>query len=100
MININDEISNPLTAELRTIKKNPTLFGTFVSSGRNVNIKRIPEGNYLLMLFEDINQDEKYTPGQLQPYRPSEPFYHYPDTIKIRANWDIHIDDISMDISR
>ena len=100
VLNINDEISKPLTAELRTIKKNPTSFGTFVSLGRNVDIKRIPEGNYLLMLFEDINQDEKYTPGQLQPYRPSEPFYHYPDTIKIRANWDIHIDNISMDISR
>ena len=56
----------------------------------------MPEGRYLLMFFQDINNDNRISSGNLDPYRPSEWFYSYPDTINIRANWDIELNDIKL----
>ena len=50
----------------------------------------------MLMFFQDINDDNKISPGNLNPYRPSEWFYFYPDTINIRANWDMELNDIKL----
>ena len=47
------------------------------------------------MIFEDRDQDHKYTYGKAAPYSPSESFLMIPDTLEIRANWDIDLAAIS-----
>jgi len=48
----------------------------------------LPEGQYLLNGFWDLNGDGIYTFGDLFPFSYSEPFFVYPDTIKVRKRWE------------
>ena len=98
MLNLPDYLPHILTAELTEMKKEHSALGTYVISDGKINIQRIPEGNYSLMLFKDKDNNKKYSSGQIQPYYSSEWFYNYPDTIKIRANWEIQMDNIILDL--
>tara|TARA_B100000029_G_scaffold387082_1_gene383030 strand:+ start:1148 stop:2818 length:1671 start_codon:yes stop_codon:yes gene_type:complete len=98
ILNLPDYIPHILTAELTEMKKEHSVLGTYVISDGKINIQRIPEGNYSLMLFKDKDNNKKYSPGQIQPYFSSEWFYNYPDTIKIRSNWEIQMDNIILDL--
>ena len=44
-------------------------------------------GNYRLSAFRDKDRNGKYSKGQLKPFRFSERFYFYPDTILVRSRW-------------
>ena len=98
MLNLPGYLPHILTAELTEMKKEHSVLGTYVISDGKINIQRIPEGNYSLMLFKDKDNNKKYSSGQIQPYYSSEWFYNYPDTIKIRANWEIQMDNIILDL--
>ena len=52
------------------------------------------EGLYQLMIFEDVDKSTKYSHGSLSPYKPSEWFMYYADSIQIRNNWDLELDPI------
>ena len=52
------------------------------------------EGIYQLMIFEDIDKSTKYSYGSLSPYKPSEWFMYYTDSIQVRNNWDLELDPI------
>jgi hypothetical protein len=56
----------------------------------------VPEGNYSLMFFQDSDSNMQYSHGRIDPYRTAEWFYHYPDTVKIRTNWDIELQEIDL----
>ncbi|MBI4429344.1 MAG: Ig-like domain-containing protein [Ignavibacteriales bacterium] len=49
----------------------------------------IREGRYVLTAFRDSNENKSYDPGKPFPYRMSERFSVYPDTLKLRARWPI-----------
>lgn len=53
-------------------------------------------GVYLINGFRDENGDGKYTYGNVCPYIPSERFFYYPDSIKIRSKWPNEGNDIIM----
>lgn len=48
----------------------------------------LPEGQYLLSGFRDLNGDGRYSFGDLFPFSYSEPFFVNPDTIKVRKRWE------------
>ena len=48
------------------------------------------------MFFQDMDEDNQISSGVLDPYQPSEWFYYYPDTIKIRSNWELELDQITL----
>ena len=96
-INSIGERSDDFIAKLTKFEKEQTVFRTLVNSKGAFNMERLPEGDYSLMFFQDIDKNGKYTPGNISPYRPSEWFYNYPDTVKIRANWELELDTIIMD---
>ncbi|HCA80917.1 MAG TPA: hypothetical protein DEP53_14405 [Bacteroidetes bacterium] len=50
-------------------------------------LKDIPEGKYLLRAYRDRNGNDRFDPGRLFPYKPSERFTQYADTLKVRARW-------------
>ena len=53
--------------------------------------EEIPEGEYLITIFNDINNDEQYNFGKVKPFETAEWFYVLSDTIEIRGNWDIEL---------
>ena len=48
------------------------------------------------MFFQDSDNNMQYSHGRIDPYRPAEWFYYYPDTVKIRSNWDIELQEIKL----
>ena len=60
-------------------------------------LSKIEEGNYRLSAFFDKDSNSIYTNGSLFPYRPAEWFNFYEDTIKIRGNWDLELDNIKIE---
>ena len=55
------------------------------------NINYIHPGVYQLRVFEDLNNDNKWTPGVVNKNKLSEFVYMYPDLIKIKPNWELEI---------
>jgi hypothetical protein len=55
----------------------------------NFSFPHLTEGQYVLEAFRDKDGDGRYTFGKTYPYRPSERFAVYPDTIKVRARWPV-----------
>jgi hypothetical protein len=49
----------------------------------------LEEGQYILNAFLDKNGSGLYDYGKVFPYRPSEKFVFYPDTVKVRARWPV-----------
>ena len=77
--------------ELIALKKAPEIFHSTVNSGLQFQFKNIPEGPYRLTIILDRDQNGEYSYGSVQPYQPSGWFYMHPDTLDIRANWDIDV---------
>ena len=71
-------------------------YRTVVDSIGTFNMKKIAEGNYSLFIYNDSDSSDTYSYGKIDPYSVSEEYYSYPDTIKIRANWDLEIDQINL----
>jgi hypothetical protein len=50
-------------------------------------LERLVEGKYTVAGFRDADSNGVYTYGSPFPFRPSERFAVYPDTLKVRARW-------------
>ena len=50
---------------------------------------RLPEGKYVFRAFRDADGSGAYTYGRPFPYRPSERFASFPDTVRVRARWEV-----------
>ena len=59
-------------------------------------MNELPEGNYRLLFFQDSDGNNQYSHGKVQPYISSEWFYEYSDTVKIRTNWDMELNQINL----
>ena len=70
---------------------------SFVNSEKKIVFEEIPEGEYLITIFNDINNDEQYNFGKVKPFEPAEWFYVLSDTIEIRGNWDIELPIINIE---
>lgn len=44
-------------------------------------------GKYILDCYRDSDGNGKYSYGKPFPFKPSEPFVVYPDTVKVRSRW-------------
>ena len=93
----NKDSSKDLVAKLTKMESDQSTFRILVNSEGMFNIDRLPEGNYSLLFFKDLDNNEKYSSGNISPYKVAEWFYDYPDTVKIRANWELELDTIIMD---
>ncbi len=52
-------------------------------------VRNLEEGKYVLSAFRDSDRNGKYSFGKAHPFKPSETFEFYPDTIKLRARWPV-----------
>ena len=80
---------NSIGVEIENIENKEHKKVSFVNSENEVIFDHIPEGKYIITIFNDIDNDKKYSFGMAKPFIPAEWFYIIPDTIEIRGNWDI-----------
>ena len=52
------------------------------------SIDWLPEGQYQIGAFLDLDSNKRYTPGRLFPFQFSEPFMVNEDTIRVRKRWE------------
>jgi len=81
----------PFVGEIRAVEKPSQMYTSVVNSQARIAFSDIPEGAYTLMLYEDRDRNETYTFGKAFPFMPGEWFMTYPDTVEIRANWEIEL---------
>lgn len=53
------------------------------------SMNRLVEGKYVLDAFRDRDSSRDFSYGTVRPFAPSERFAVYPDTIKVRARWNV-----------
>ncbi|MBI5731531.1 MAG: Ig-like domain-containing protein [Ignavibacteriales bacterium] len=58
-------------------------------SKKNFDFKKVIPGKYLAWSFKDKNKNGKYDFGTISPFKLSEEFKFYPDTLNLRARWPI-----------
>ena len=96
IINSHHNSNSSIIAELIKMEKAYPVFRSVVNSEGSTTMNNVPEGNYSLMFFQDSDSNMQYSHGRIDPYRTAEWFYHYPDTVKIRTNWDIELQEIDL----
>lgn len=60
-----------------------------VNSHGNFGFHKLPAQFWLLTAYQDRDSNGRYSYGRALPFQPSEPFIIYPDTVEVRANWDL-----------
>ena len=85
-----------LYSMLIKMEKAYPVFRSVVNSNGITNMNNIPEGNYSLMFFQDSDNNMQYSHGTIGSYHPSEWFYDYQDTVIIRSNWDMELEEINL----
>ena len=96
IINSNADSNKSIVAELIKMEKPSPVFRSVVNSNGITNMNNIPEGNYSLMFFQDSDNNMQYSHGTIGSYHPSEWFYDYQDTVIIRSNWDMELEEINL----
>ena len=81
-----DEAKNP-KLELKNIEKKDLKYSTSILSNGQFNFERIIPGKYLLFAYYDTDSSNTYSFGSVNPFKESEPFSFYPDTLNLRARW-------------
>lgn len=61
----------------------------FMRKGGVFVMRDLPEGRYVLDLFQDSDSSGTFSPGRPFPFRPAEPFMVHPDTLRVRARWGV-----------
>ena len=73
-------------------------FYSNVDENGNFYFDLIPQGDYELKIFDDIDKNMRYSYGNIVLDKSSEWFFYYPDTLKVRGNWDLELGDIEVDL--
>jgi hypothetical protein len=74
---------------LQSLEKEKKVYKEKVDSKKNYNINKVLPGKYLLWSFKDRNNNGNYDIGKIKPFRYSEEFTFYPDTLNLRARWPV-----------
>jgi len=90
-------ISKNFVAEINHVENSQWKFKSVVNSAGHFEFFEVPEGKYTISIFEDRDKNFSYSFGKAYPFQPSEWFYEQPDSIEIRANWDIELSPILLE---
>jgi len=62
-------------------------YKTKTKEDKSFKLDNLKEGRYTLFLFNDADSNSVYTNCKINPYKRSEKFYYFPDTLKVKASW-------------
>ena len=88
--NINGNYILPVVIELRNEDNS---FKTELFFDGKFKIDNVISGTYQLFAYQDRNNNNILDTGNLQDDANSEKFYVYPDSLILRANWELEIED-------
>lgn len=78
--------SNPYVV-LQSVDNSGKVYGKYLQRGSKFEFDRVFPGKYLLWCFLDRDSSRTYDRGIPYPFKPSEDFSFYPDTLNLRARW-------------
>ena len=81
-----DESKNPKLV-LKNLEKEKLEYATPVAQNGLFNFDRIIPGKYTLFSYYDSDSSNTYSFGNVTPFKKSEEFSFYPDTLNLRARW-------------
>ena len=81
-----DENKNPKLV-LKNLEKEKLEYTTPVAKSGLFNFDRIIPGKYSLFSYYDSDSSNAYSFGTVVPFKKSEEFSFYPDTLNLRARW-------------
>ncbi len=78
---------NPFVLLQSTDKTNGKVYSQYLQKGSKFEFNRVFPGAYMLWCFLDRDSSRTYDRGNPYPFKPSEDFSFYPDTLNLRARW-------------
>ncbi|NOX89492.1 MAG: Ig-like domain-containing protein [Calditrichaeota bacterium] len=87
-IDVRRKTGHPIVLHLRPLSGKRFGLTTVVKKRRTFRFEYVPEGEYLLDGFIDLNENSEYDAGSVLPFRFAEPFRFMTDTIKVRKRWE------------
>ncbi len=84
-----DQRGDIVLTATRVLTSTPTEKSTRLKESGKFRLALLPEGRYTLSAFRDRDSSLTYSFGKPFPFMPSERFIVAPDTIKVRARWDV-----------
>ena len=89
-------LDSVMVIELSSLDNTSKKFQTNVNLDGSFKMSKVPEGDYSIRIYADVDKNNKFSHGTLNPYKPAEWFETYPDTINIRGNWDLEMKNIKV----
>ncbi|MCX6133591.1 MAG: Ig-like domain-containing protein [Ignavibacteriales bacterium] len=86
-VSVSDPKGDVFLVARNVSRKEPKEYVVRLSQPGPFMLSDLLEGKYLLQAFRDRDDDGKFSPGQVFPFRRSERFTEYPDTLRLRARW-------------
>ncbi|MCX7878704.1 MAG: Ig-like domain-containing protein [Ignavibacteria bacterium] len=84
-----DYLAQNVVIEMKNSEKKPERKLKFISDQNNFSFSEIFEGSYNIFAFIDENNNMEYDYGSPYPFQASEPFFIYPQDVKIRGGWSV-----------
>ena len=81
-----DETKNPKLV-LRNAANVKAEYSTAIQKNDFFSFERIIPGKYLLSAYYDLDSNDVYSKGEMFPFKASEEFSFYRDTLNLRARW-------------
>ena len=88
--NLNGNYILPVIIELKNEDKS---FKTELSLDSTFKINNVINGRYQLFAYQDRNNNSMLDTGSLEKNNSAEKFYVYPDSLTLRSNWELEIQD-------
>lgn len=76
---------------VQLIQKNTVVYQQYYTSEQRMKWEYLQPGEYELRAIWDVDGNKVFTPGNYLMHRQPERVVRYPETVKIRANWEIEI---------
>ena len=92
--NLNGKYILPVIIEL---KNEDNSFKTELSLDGTFKINNVINGRYQLFAYQDRNNNSILDTGSLEKNNYAEKFYVYPDSLTLRSNWELEIQDWNLD---
>jgi hypothetical protein len=81
--------NNDVVVVMQSVDKDKKVYKKKTKKDLKFHFEKITPGKYILWSFIDKDGDGKYSYGRPYPFKSSEKFAFYPDTLNLRARWPV-----------
>jgi hypothetical protein len=81
--------SKSVQVVLKSLEQKSVLKQAKMDQNSTFKFEKVTPGKYLIWAYEDEDSSGNYSYGKLEPFKYSEYFGYYPDTLNLRARWPV-----------